>query len=156
MGAYFFQQWEENSPFKDVKVREAINKAINRPAILEHIFEGRGGYAFYPMGSYALNSGLNPDLLTYPYEPDRAKALLKEAGYDKGNPLEVKLAIYPFGGIVEFPRMIEAIGADLEEAGVKVNFQPTEYGTLRSMRKAFELAGWLGPWGTTNLSLIHI
>ena len=51
MGAYFFQQWEENSPFKDVKVREAINKAINRPAILEHIFEGRGGYAFYPMGS---------------------------------------------------------------------------------------------------------
>jgi len=150
MGAYFFQQWEENSPFKDIKVREAINKAINRPAILEHIFEGRGGYAFYPMGSYALSSGLNPDLLTYPYEPDRAKALLKEAGYDKGNPLEVKLAIYPFGGIVEFPRMIEAIGADLEEAGIKVNFQPTEYGTLRNMRKAFELAGWLGPWGTTN------
>ena len=40
MGAYFFQQWEEDSPFKDIRVREALNKAINRPAILEHIFRG--------------------------------------------------------------------------------------------------------------------
>lgn len=150
MGAYFFQQWEDESPFKDVRVREALNLAINRDAILEHIFSGRGGYAFYPMGSYALESGLNPELVRYPYNPERSLALLKEAGFDDGKQLEVKLAIYPFGGIAEFPRMIEAIGADFEAVGVKVIFQPTEYGTLREMRRAKELAGWVGPWGTTN------
>lgn len=150
MGAYFFQQWEDESPFKDIKVREALNLAINREAILEHIFSGRGGYAFYPMGSYALESGLNPELVRYPYDPDRALVLLKEAGFTEDKPLEVKLAIYPFGGIAEFPRMIEAIGADFESVGVKVIFQPTEYGTLRDMRRAKELAGWVGPWGTTN------
>ena len=47
--------------------------------------------------------------------------------------------------------MIEAVGADFEAVGVKVNFQPTEYGTLRSMRRSWSLGGgWVGPWGTHN------
>ena len=151
MGAYFFQQWEEGNPFKDIRVREALNIAINRDAILEHIFLGRGSTTLYPMGSYAAESGYDPALSSYPYDPERARLLLTEAGYSESNPLEIKLAIYPFGGIAEFPRMIEAMGADFEAVGVKVNFQPTEYGTLRSMRRAWDLGGgWVGPWGTTN------
>ena len=151
MGAYFFQQWEEGNPFKDVRVREALNKAINRDAILEHIYLGRGSTTLYPMGSYAAASGYDPSLSSYPFDPELAKQLLAEAGYTESNPLEIKLAIYPFGGIAEFPRMIEAIGADFTAVGVKVNFQPTEYGTLRNMRRARELSGgWIGPWATTN------
>ena len=151
MGAYFFQQWEEGNPFKDVKVREALNKAINREAILEHIYLGKGSTTLYPMGSYAAASGYDPSLSSYPYDPELAKQLLAEAGYTESNPLEIKLAIYPFGGIAEFPRMIEAIGADFAVVGIEVNFQPTEYGTLRNMRRARELGGgWIGPWGTTN------
>ncbi len=150
-GAYFFQQWEEGNPFKDIRVREALNIAINRDAILEHIFLGRGSTTLYPMGSYAAESGYDPSLSSYPYNPDRARQLLAEAGYSDGNPLEIKLAIYSFGGIAEFARMIEAMGADFEAVGVKVNFQPTEYGTLRSMRRAWDLGGgWVGPWGTHN------
>ncbi len=151
MGAYFFQQWEEGNPFKDVRVREALNKAINRDAILEHIFLGKGSTTLYPMGSYAAESGYDPSLSSYPYDPELAGQLLADAGYSEDKPLEIKLAIYPFGGIAEFPRMIEAIGADFEAVGVKVNFQPTEYGTLRSMRRSWDLGGgWVGPWGTTN------
>ena len=150
-GAYFFQQWEEGNPFKDQRVRQALNIAINRDAILEHIFLGRGSTTLYPMGSYAAESGYDPTLSSYPYDPDLARQLLLDAGYTEDNPLEVKLAIYAFGGIAEFPRMIEAMGADFEAVGVKVNFQPTEYGTLRSMRRAWELGGgWIGPWGTHN------
>ncbi|MDA0735290.1 MAG: ABC transporter substrate-binding protein [Chloroflexi bacterium] len=150
MGAYFFQQWEDDSVFKDKRVREALNLAINREAILEFIFQSRGDMTFYPMGSYGVNSGVDPKLVTYPYNPERAVELLAEAGYDENNPLEVKLAIYPFGGIAEFPRMIEAIAADYEEAGIRVSMQPTEYGTVREMRRAKELGDWVGPWGTTN------
>ncbi|MCY4366272.1 MAG: ABC transporter substrate-binding protein [Chloroflexi bacterium] len=150
-GMYFFQQWEEGNPFGDIRVREALNKAINRDAILEHIFLGRGSTTLYPMGSYASESGYDPAQSGYPHDPDRARQLLTEAGYNDSNPLEIKLAIYSFGGIAEFPRMIEAIGADFEAVGVKVNFQPTEYGTLRSMRRAWSLGGgWVGPWGTHN------
>ncbi len=150
-GAYFFQQWEEDNPFQDIRVREALNKAINREAILEHIFLGRGSTTLYPIGSYAAESGYDPSLSTYPYDPDRSMQLLAEAGYSDSDPLEIKLAIYPFGGIAEFARMIEAIGADFEAVGVKVNFQPTEYGTLRDMRRAWDLGGgWVGPWGTHN------
>ena len=150
-GMYFFQQWEEGNPFGDIRVREALNKAINRDAILEHIFLGRGSTTLYPMGSYAEASGYDPNQSSYPYDPDRSRQLLAEAGYTEDNPLEIKLAIYSFGGIAEFPRMIEAVGADFEAVGVKVNFQPTEYGTLRSMRRAFNLGGgWVGPWGTHN------
>lgn len=151
MGAYFFQQWEEGNPFKDVRVREALNKSINRDAILEHIFLGRGSTTLYPMGSYAAESGYDPELSSYPYDPERSRQLLAESGYTDDNPLVVQLAIYPFGGIAEFPRMIEAIGADFTAVGVKVEFQPTEYGTLRNMRRARELGGgWVGPWATTN------
>ena len=150
-GMYFFQQWEEGNPFGDIRVREALNKAINRDAILEHIFLGRGSTTLYPMGSYAAESGYDPAQSSYPYDPDRARQLLAEAGYTEDNPLEIKLAIYAFGGIAEFARMIEAVGADFEAVGVKVNFQPTEYGTLRSMRRAWSLGGgWVGPWGTHN------
>ena len=150
-GMYFFQQWEEGNPFGDIRVREALNIAINRDAILEHIFLGRGSTTLYPMGSYAAASGYDPQQSSYPYDPDRARQLLTEAGYSDSDPLEIKLAIYSFGGIAEFPRMIEAIGADFEAVGVKVNFQPTEYGTLRSMRRAWSLGGgWVGPWGTHN------
>jgi peptide/nickel transport system substrate-binding protein len=151
MGAYFFQQWEADSPFYNRTVREALNLAINREVILEHIFGGQGGMAFYPFGSYGFDSGVNPDLLTYPYDLDRSVALLQEQGYSESNPLQVKMAIYPFGGISEFPRMIEAIAADLENTGViKVELQPTEYGTLRDQRRAKQLPGWIGPWATTN------
>ena len=103
------------------------------------------------MGSYAEASGYDPSLSSYPYDPDLARQLLAEAGYTEDNPLEIKLAIYSFGGIAEFSRMIEAIGADFESVGVKVNFQPTEYGTLATMRRALG-AGWRlgGPWGTHN------
>ena len=150
-GMYFFQQWEEGNPFGDIRVREALNKAINRDAILEHIFLGRGSTTLYPIGSYAAASGYDPAQSSYPYDPDRSRQLLTEAGYTEDNPLEIKLAIYAFGGIAEFPRMIEAVGADFEAVGVKVNFQPTEYGTLRSMRRAWSLGGgWVGPWGTHN------
>ena len=95
-GMYFFQQWEDGNPFGDIRVREALNKAINRDAILEHIFLGRGSTTLYPIGSYAAESGYDPAQSSYPYDPERSRQLLAEAGYSEDNPLEIKLAIYAF------------------------------------------------------------
>jgi len=66
-------------PFDDVRVRKAMNYAVNWDRILQTIYGGtatRLATAFLPSGF-----GFNPDLKPYPYDPERAKALLSEAGY---------------------------------------------------------------------------
>lgn len=66
-------------PFNNAKVRQAVNYAVNWDAIIKNVY---GGYArrlatvFLPSGF-----GYNPNLKPYPYDPNRARALLREAGY---------------------------------------------------------------------------
>ncbi|MDI6894979.1 MAG: ABC transporter substrate-binding protein [Bacillota bacterium] len=66
-------------PFDDVRVREAMNYAVNWDEILKTVYGGgatRLATCFLPSGF-----GFNPDLKPYPYDPGKAKELLKEAGY---------------------------------------------------------------------------
>jgi peptide/nickel transport system substrate-binding protein len=67
-------------PFNDIRVRQAVNYAIDWDGILKNIYRGYGvrlATCFLPSGF-----GYNPDLKPYPYDPEKAKALLKEAGYE--------------------------------------------------------------------------
>ena len=66
-------------PFNDVRVRQAMNYAVDWDAILKSIYGGnavRLACAFLPSGF-----GFDPNLKPYPYDPEKAKALLREAGY---------------------------------------------------------------------------
>jgi peptide/nickel transport system substrate-binding protein len=66
-------------PFDDVRVRRALNYAVDWDAILTSIYGGNGirlASAFLPSGF-----GFDPSLEPYPYDPEQAKALLREAGY---------------------------------------------------------------------------
>jgi peptide/nickel transport system substrate-binding protein len=75
------------TPFSDPRVRQAANHAIDRATIIEQLF---GEYAVPANGQIVTEAsfGYNPNLQDYPYDPERARALLQEAGYD-GEKVEV-------------------------------------------------------------------
>ncbi|MGF1626497.1 MAG: ABC transporter substrate-binding protein [Alphaproteobacteria bacterium] len=68
-----------SGPTQDVRVRQALNYAVDKEVLAEHLFEG---YAQVSHGQLLAPSyfGYNPDVAGYSYDPDRARALLEEAG----------------------------------------------------------------------------
>jgi len=110
-------------PFDDVRVRQAITHAIDKRAIVEGAFFGLGtviGTHMSPSEPYYV------DLTdTYPYDPERARALLAEAGYAGGLTFDFEL---PEPYAIE-RRTGEVIAQQLREVGITVNLSVVEWGT---------------------------
>jgi peptide/nickel transport system substrate-binding protein len=72
----------DKNPMKDLRVRRAMSLAINRKAIVDRVMDGVGQVAnqFLPAGFF----GHDPRIKTDPFDPERARKLLAEAGYPKG------------------------------------------------------------------------
>lgn len=112
--------WEP--PFDDVRVRQAMNHAVDVQLIVDTIFDGHA----YPNGS-ACNqvlTGYDPNFQGYEYDPEKAKALLAEAGYPDG--FEVTFW-GPNGKYLKDKEVQEAIGAQLSEIGVTVRHEMPEW-----------------------------
>ena len=91
VGFYFHQQWDD-VPIADIRVREAMNLAVNREELAEFVFGGLAAPgAVYPVPAKAPVT--DPTLEPYAYDPERAKELLAEAVYSDG--FEVTIHSYP-------------------------------------------------------------
>jgi peptide/nickel transport system substrate-binding protein len=116
-----FNMRKAGSPWRDVRLRQAVNVAINREDLIRYATKGNG--VIVP-ALLAVNSfGYNPDLAPYAFDPVKARALLREAGYPDG--LAVTLIAPP-------PLEIQAtvVGKMLEQVGFTVERQlldPTVY-----------------------------
>lgn len=110
-------------PFNNQKVRQALNYAVNKQAIVDKILLGLGDVALSPLGPN--NWGYAPQQ-PYEYNPDKAKQLLKEAGVKPGT--TVKLWT-PDGRYLMDRQTAEAVQADLQAVGLKVEFQKWEWTT---------------------------
>jgi peptide/nickel transport system substrate-binding protein len=113
-------------PFDDHLVRQAANYAVNKQAIVDHILQGTGTVANTVIPS-AIDWAYNPDAHEYPYDPDRARELLEEAGYGDG--VNTIMWIPESGSGMQSPRaMGEAIQADLEQVGIIAEIVVMEWG----------------------------
>lgn len=110
-------------PLKDVRVRQAMNYAVDRVAMCEQLFAGR----CTPMEGQFLSryhSGYNPALEIYPYDPERAKQLLAEAGYPDGFEAEIT---YTVGRYPQDKQAGEAIAAYLRAIGLTLTEQAVDF-----------------------------
>ena len=136
-------------PFDNANVRKALNMAINKPAILDAVFQGAGQAAKNPIPPtmWSYNDAIQDD----PYDPEAAKAMLAEAGVKD---LSMKVWAMP----VQRPynpnarRMAELIQEDFSKIGVKVEIVSYEWGEYLAKSKEKDrdgavLLGWTGDNG---------
>ncbi|WP_409289831.1 ABC transporter substrate-binding protein [Peribacillus sp. SCS-37] len=116
----------QKAPVDDVKVRQAINYAIDKEAMIDEILNGYGK----PISTFqsTLSFGNNEDLKPYPYDPEKAKKLLKEAGVANGTEVE----LYIPGEDATFKEIAQTIASFLEQVGLKAKIQTVEGSTLIS------------------------
>jgi peptide/nickel transport system substrate-binding protein len=148
---YMQQQWDP-VPVSDKRVRQALNLAIDKEAIMKFVFAGQGvPVAMYPIGSYGVAGGADPKLEPYPYDPVKAKQLLVEAGYPNG--FETRIYAYVTADLPELHRLAEAVADYLGKVGVKAQITPMDRAALTTKRVARTLPGELLPWSTPNRSV---
>ena len=91
-----------------LKVRKALNLAVDKKAIIDAVFEGEGTAGVAPY--YAPSGAFVPaDLKPYPYDPAAAKQLLAEAGYAQGFAREIEMLIMPWPGRAEMADVSEVV-----------------------------------------------
>jgi peptide/nickel transport system substrate-binding protein len=131
----------ERNPLKDVRVRRAMSKAINRPALVDRVMEGaaRPTSQLMPEGMF----GYTPALKAEPYDPEGAKKLLAEAGYPDGFGLTLH---GPNNRYVNDEQVAQAIAQMLSRVGIatKVETMPSSVYFTRAnkLEFSFMLVGW--------------
>jgi ABC-type transport system substrate-binding protein len=134
---------------QDKRVRQAFNYAIDKQAICDRILFGVAKPLDAPMPPSLFGYSRMPN--QYEYNPEKARALLKEAGFPEGG--EVKL-ITPTGRYLYDKEVAETVQAYLQEVGVKANLRTYDWPTYNAMTAApFEktelelyLLGWGAPY----------
>jgi len=119
---------EEGSIFKDVRVRQAANYAIDREGLCQMLNGiAKPAVGLYPPG----NPFFGTPTQAYKYDPAKAKALLAEAGYGPGKPAKAKIMISTSGSGQMLPiQMNEFLQQNFTAVGMQIDFDVVEWGTM--------------------------
>ena len=135
----------EKNPLTDVRVRRAISKAINRPAIAERVMEGQA----IPSGQLVSEKlfGHNPALKAEAYDPEGAKKLLAEAGYPNG----FNLTIHgPAGRYVNDEKIVQAVAQMLARVGITAKVETAPMGPYSGRASKQEFSFHMVGWGAST------
>lgn len=115
-------------PLRDRRVRQAVNHAVDKAALVRHVLQDTASVAAGPVPA-AFEWAHDPGLEPYPYDPGRARALLSEAGYGDG--LRLRLMAPASGsGMLAPVQMATAIQADLAKIGIDLTIETYEWNTF--------------------------
>ena len=132
---------ESIEPLDDVRVRKALQMALNRKTLLDAVHSGRGNIenGIFPRGLY----GCNPELPEIACDADAAKALLAQAGYPDG----FDLAISVKSSSVQWERTLMNIVASMwKDIGVRPTVAVMDEGEFMRRRKSGALACYTATW----------
>ena len=132
---------ESIEPLNDVRVRKALQYSLNRQALLNGVYSGRG---LVENGIFCHGlKGYNPDLPEIPYDVEQAKELLQEAGYPDGFELTVNVK----NSATQWELTLMNLAADMwKKVGVQAKIQVVDESEFMRARKAGELACYAATW----------
>ncbi|MBI4277112.1 MAG: ABC transporter substrate-binding protein [Armatimonadetes bacterium] len=116
----------QKAPFNDVRIRQALNYAVNKEAIVRDVLKGTGIVATQPVPPSSW--GFAPDAPSYPYNPQKARQLLAEAMYPNGFP--ATFWVPDSGSGMQLPKeMSTVIQANLAAVGIQAKIEIFEWGS---------------------------
>ncbi|GMA15359.1 ABC transporter substrate-binding protein [Deinococcus metallilatus] len=146
-------------PFSDVRVRQALNYAIDKDALNRTLYQGLAKTLTSPLPE--AQWGFDPSLKGYPYDPQKAKQLLTAAGYPNGFTAELLAYNTARGYNPAGPQLAIAIQGYLKQIGVNVNVKQMEFGSFLSTVRSgkyggMALTGWSGDNGDPDNFLYEL
>ncbi len=125
---YILMVIKEGAPWMDVRVRKAMNLAIDRNSITKNVMMGFAKPVAVLDGPTSF--GHNPSLKPYPYDPGQAKKLLAEAGHAQGFSFDVYI---PKGRFMMGKEALEGIAGQWARVGLKANVKVMEWGAMKKI-----------------------
>lgn len=139
-------------PFDNKLVRQALNHAIDKESIIKSFYNGKAEPAKNAMPPSV--EGYNDDIKDYEYDLDKAKALLKEAGYEKGFTMDLWAMPVARLYMPEAQKVAEVIQESFSKIGVKANIKSVDWATYldKAAKGEFDayMLGWTGDNGDAD------
>ncbi|MEJ8474423.1 ABC transporter substrate-binding protein [Roseibium algae] len=133
---------DPETPFKDIRVRQAVNYAIDRETLVAALLKGKSQVVWTPC--FPSQFGCEQDVKHYDYDPEKAKKLLAEAGYPDGFTTD----FYAYRN----RDYAEAITLYLNAVGIKTNFKMLQYSALRELNMKGEVPITFQTWGSYSIN----
>lgn len=112
----------ESSPVADQRVRQAMNLAIDRNSIVNTLFQGN--VMASGQGAVPSVNGHNSEIKPWPYDPEQARALLEEAGFDFDRTIKIQVASGVAGGD---SLLYQVVAQNLQAIGIQVELRSIPY-----------------------------
>lgn len=133
----------KKKPFDDVRVRQAIAHAIDKEAILAGVYNNSGTVANSTLGPKVV--GYSPDITSYPFDMEKAKALLAEAGYPNG----FRATVYTNDNKARM-NVAEVLQSQLKKIGIDLEVRVMEYGAYVDAAAKGETEMFIIGWGNAT------